>query len=280
MSTPSQDRGAFSSQLGSAPLLLCLALGFLLAAAILLLGLLLVLSDPDRRPVPGEKALLRGDVETAARLADRTIRASMPGTNLAFLNESELVRNLGQMLPIEQLKPLYLVQPQRRILEDRPEFRWVTEQRDRTFDLTLSCDGQPLWRRAVSGLRAAYPADVPALEAGKTYAWTLGRSSLQRRGVFQVVGEERRRRVEESSAKLSDLFAASPPMKHFVLGCFYYGEGLYRLAIDHFEVLNRQVDKPAIADGLGLLYARVGLTPRVQQLVGRSEQTSSNTTPH
>ncbi len=270
MPHPSPNRNTARTELGSASLLVCLAAGFLLAAAILLLGLLFVLSDNERIVHPGEKALLEGDVETAARLADEAIQLRMPATDLTFLTDSELIRNLGRMLPIEALRPLYLVQPQRRILESRPEFRWVTEQRERSFDLTLTCDGEALWSRKVSGLRAEFPADAPPLEPGRTYAWTLERGALQRRGVFQVVDEKRREHILATSDKLNDLFDSSPPMKHFVLGCFYYGEGMYRSAIDHFEILNRQVDQPAIADALGLLYARLGLTPRVQQLVGRS----------
>ncbi|MEQ8762375.1 MAG: hypothetical protein RL885_00510 [Planctomycetota bacterium] len=274
-----RDSARKPRELGSAPVLLFVALGFLLAAGILLLGLMFVISAPERQVTPGEKALERGDLETAAALARSRIHDELPDAKVLFLTESELKRNLGQMIPTEPLRSLYLVEPQRRVLSNRPDFRWVTEQQDRLFELRLFAeDGKELWKRPVSGLRAEYPRSEQPLRAGETYAWSLVRGSMHRRGVFQIVDPEARQEIEDTAERLAELFAMSPPMRNFVLGSYFYGEGLYHRAIDHFEALNQQLDQPEIADGLGLLYARVGLVPRVQQLVGRASEAKASIT--
>lgn len=148
-----------------------LRLPFLLAAAVLLCGVIPALSQEKAQSSPkagAEKAKPAEAKKPRARVVTDLSGFDLLGSSKLKQQTQVAGATRGMASPVALAPRLG------KLYGDQPTFSWKFEGKTKNFLFVLQDDAQnEVFRAEVSGSEYRYPASAPALQPGKTYFWTV-----------------------------------------------------------------------------------------------------------
>jgi hypothetical protein len=203
-----------------------------------------------RLPAGGEVVFAATALQVRrGKLADerKTAGCRLPAT-LALAASSQ------QQVGLVKTRPLGLVTQRAPvggtfIPENRPVFRWQPVEGAKSYDIRVTDrEEQTLFKTTVTGTEITYPAEAPALAAGRKYWWRVvardGEENLsEANNSFQTMSDTQAKEFKAAEADLKKQIAATPADSgpKILLAFLYEEYGMWDLAARAYDDLSRQI---------------------------------------
>lgn len=230
-----------------------------LAAGALLLAGMAVAQQKDSKPAskPAQPASTKTEAKKRARVV-----TDLSGFDLlapSKLKKQPQVTGATRGFP----EPAALAPRLGKAYATRPVFQWSYPGKLRKFAFVLKGDdGQEMFRAEVEGTTFRYPESAPALEAGKTYFWTveattmLGAQPSAPVG-FVVVSEDGRKEIAEGLGAIAgDSYESGLARARFLTDRRLWYDALAAYS----ELIGKNPDKAELYEQRGTIYAQVAAT--------------------
>lgn len=169
--------------------------------------------------------------------------------------------------PVGGDAPILIAPRRTALLADRPDFAWRAVPGASRYRVTLSsAEGGELWKREVTGLGLAFPAEAAPLAGSVEYLWEVQAFSETRplrseSSVFQVLPAAEAAAVRLNLGRIAESTGgAESAASRFLAGSYLSGLGLYLDAGEQFTALSKlDPSAPEPHQALGDVYSSVGL---------------------
>ena len=228
----------------------------LAAGALLLAGVALAQQKDTSKPAPKQtqaktepkkRARVVTDLSGFDLLAPSKLKkqAQVTGATRGFPEPAALAPRLGK------------------VYDTHPVFQWSYPGKLRKFSFVLKGDdGQEMFRAEVEGTTLRYPESAPALEAGKSYFWTVEATTML--GVqpsapvgFVVVSEDGRKEIAEGLGAIAgDSYESGLARAKLLTDRRLWYDALAAYS----ELIGKYPEKAELYEQRGTIYAQVTAT--------------------
>lgn len=160
------------------------------------------------------------------------------------------------------------------ILTPRPDFRWRTSGKTRSFMVSLTLKGMSgrLWTLNTKEMAIPYPKDQRPLERGQTYfvrVESMDDSSVSDEVYFRVLDDRSAEEVIRITKQMEELQKSNPDdgTPEFILATFYRNKGLYHMALERLDTLEKK--KPVerfILEEKREIFAKIGFWKKWEEV--------------
>jgi hypothetical protein len=160
------------------------------------------------------------------------------------------------------------------ILTPRPDFRWRTSGKTRSFMVSLTLKGMRgrLWTLNTKEIGIPYPKDQRPLERGQTYfvrVESMDDSSVSDEVYFRILDDRSAEEVIRTTKQMGELQKSNPDdgTPEFILATFYRNRGLYHMALERLDALEKK--NPAerfILEEKGEIFAKIGFWKKWEEV--------------